>query len=295
MSSNQSYYVPDQSKWPIVGSVGMLLMLGGMGLLMVNHSEGDPTGTSWTLFLLGAAVMIYMISGWLRDVINESRAGLYDAQMDRSFRQGMGWFIFSEVAFFLALFGSLFYVRMFAVPWLGGEGEKGVANILWEGFEAQWPLLTNPDPSAYVGPDGVFSAWGLPLLNTAILVASSITLTFSHHALKEDKRQPAIRWLALTVALGAIFLFFQSYEYVEAYRDYNLTLDSGIYGSLFFLMTGFHGIHVLLGAIILAVVLVRLIKGHFSGEQHFGYEAGAWYWHFVDVVWIALFIFVYVI
>jgi len=295
MSTDQSYYVPDQSKWPIVGSVGMFLMLGGMASIMVNSSEGDPTSVSWAVFTLGTLTMVYMIAGWLRDVIRESHAGLYDAQMDRSFRQGMGWFIFSEVAFFAALFGALFYVRMFAVPWLGGEGAKGSANMLWEGFQADWPLLVNPDPSAYVGPDSVFSAWGLPLLNTALLIGSSITLTLSHHALKADHRKPTILWMALTVLLGLIFLFFQAEEYYIAYTELNLTLDSGIYGSLFFLMTGFHGIHVILGLIILTVILLRLMKGHFTGKQHFGYEAGAWYWHFVDVVWILLFVVVYVL
>lgn len=295
MSSNQSYYVPDSSIWPIVGSIGMFLTFFGLSNVLVNQSNGDPTTTAWVMFTVGALVLIYMITGWLRDVIRESRAGLYDAQMDRSFRQGMSWFIFSEVAFFAALFGTLFYVRVFVVPWLGGEGAKGAANMLWEGFEAQWPLLQNPDNSAFSGPDAVIGPWGLPLLNTLILVASSITLTLSHKALKYDKRKPTIYWLAATVALGAIFLFFQVEEYVEAYGHLNLTLDSGIYGSLFFLMTGFHGLHVLLGGIILFVILMRLIKGHFSAHDHFGYEAGAWYWHFVDVVWIMLFIFVYVI
>ena len=295
MSSNQSYYVPESSIWPIVGSVGMLLTFFGLSSLLVNQSNGDPTTTAWVVFTVGALVLIYMITGWLRDVIRESRAGLYDAQMDRSFRQGMSWFIFSEVAFFAALFGSLFYIRFFAVPWLGGEGAKGTANMLWEGFQAQWPLLSNPDNNQFAGPDGVIGPWGLPLVNTLILVASSITLTLSHKALKYDKRKQTIYWLATTVALGAIFLFFQIVEYIEAYGHYNLTLDSGIYGSLFFLMTGFHGLHVLLGGIILFVVLMRLIKGHFSAHDHFGYEEGAWYWHFVDVVWIMLFVFVYVI
>ncbi|TDT44104.1 cytochrome c oxidase subunit 3 [Halospina denitrificans] len=295
MSGNQSYYVPESSIWPIVGSIGMLLLFFGFGTLLVNQSNGDPTTTAWVLFTVGALTLIYMIVGWLRDVINESRSGLYDAQMDRSFRQGMAWFIFSEVAFFAALFGALFYIRVFAVPWLGGEGAKGAANMLWEGFEAQWPLINNPDNSAFKGPDSVIGAWGLPLLNTVLLVTSSITLTLSHKALMHDKRKPAINWLALTVLLGVVFLFFQVEEYIEAYAHLNLTLDSGIYGSLFFLMTGFHGLHVLLGGIILSVILVRLIKGHFSSHDHFGYEAGAWYWHFVDVVWIILFIFVYVV
>ena len=295
MSGNQSYYVPESSIWPIVGSVAILLMFTGLGTLLVNQSNSEPTTTSWVVFTLGSLILIYMLFGWFGDVIRESHSGLYDAQMDRSFRQGMGWFIFSEVAFFGAFFGSLFYIRFFAVPWLGGEGAKGAAHMLWQGFEAHWPLINNPDASAFSGPKHGFGPWGLPLLNTIILVVSSITLTVSHHALKVDHRKPAIYWLMLTVALGVIFLGFQAYEYYEAYAHLNLKLDSGIYGSLFFLMTGFHGLHVLLGGIILAVILIRLMKGHLSGNNHFAYEAGAWYWHFVDVVWIALFIFVYVI
>ncbi|MDX1588341.1 MAG: cytochrome c oxidase subunit 3 [Oleiphilaceae bacterium] len=295
MSTDQSYYVPDQSKWPIIGSVGMFLMLGGLAAVMVNNAESNPTTTAWVAFTLGTLTMIYMISGWLRDVIKESHAGLYDDQMDRSFRQGMGWFIFSEVAFFLALFGALFYVRFFAVPWLGGEGAKGSANMLWEGFQAQWPLINMPDPSNYRVPTEVFGPWGLALINTALLVTSSITLTFSHHALKKNHRKPTILWMAATIVLGLIFLFVQGYEYYEAYAHINLTLESGIFGSLFFLMTGFHGLHVVLGTTILIVLLVRLMKGHFTAENHFGYEAGAWYWHFVDVVWIGLFVCVYVL
>lgn len=295
MASNQAYYVPAQSKWPIVATVGLLLLMVGMGSVMVNNAEGESTGTAWTIFYIGLAVMIYMLFGWFGNVVKESRQGLYSAQMDRSFRWGMSWFIFSEVMFFAAFFGALFYTRMFALPWLAGEGDRGSSNMLWEGFEATWPLLTTPDPSKYPTPSGIISPWGLPLLNTILLVASSITLTIGHKALKNDKRNPAIFWTAATVVLGAVFMFFQIEEYIHAYQDLNLTLNSGIYGSTFFLLTGFHGAHVTLGAIILLVMTIRLAKGHFSGDNHFGYEAASWYWHFVDVVWLALFVFVYII
>ena len=294
MSSNQSYYVPAQSKWPIVATVGLLSIMVGMGSIMNASSAGNDTGTGWIIFYVGAAIMVYMLFGWFGNVISESRQGLYSAQMDRSFRWGMSWFIFSEVMFFIAFFGALFYARFFALPWLSGEGDRGSSNMLWEGFEATWPLLQNPDPSKYPAPTEVISAWGLPLLNTILLVTSSITLTIAHKALKNDNRKPAIIWTAITVALGAVFMFFQIEEYIHAY-DVGLTLQSGIYGSTFFILTGFHGAHVTLGAIILLVMTIRLMKGHFSGGDHFGYEAASWYWHFVDVVWLALFVFVYII
>lgn len=295
MSSNQSYYVPAQSKWPIVATVGLLLTMVGLGSVMVNNSQGDATGTAWIVFGVGSAIMIYMLFGWFGNVVKESRQGLYSSQMDRSFRWGMMWFIFSEVMFFAAFFGALFYARMFALPWLAGEGERGSSNMLWEGFRATWPLLETPDPSKYPAPSGIISPWGLPLLNTVLLVASSITLTIGHKALKKDHRRPAIIWTAVTVLLGAIFMFFQIEEYLHAYQELNLTLQSGIYGSTFYILTGFHGAHVTLGAIILLVMTIRLSKGHFTGDNHFGYEAASWYWHFVDVVWLGLFVFVYII
>jgi cytochrome c oxidase subunit 3 len=197
--------------------------------------------------------------------------------------------------FFAAFVGVLFYVRTWAGPWLGGEGDKGVSNMLWEGFEYTWPLLNTPDPKLYPAPSGVIGAWGLPLINTILLVSSSFTLTFAHHALRKNQRKPLTLWLALTVLLGAAFLVLQIEEYIHAYTELGLTLGSGIYGATFFMLTGFHGAHVTMGAIILTVMLVRVMRGHFTGEQHFGFEAAAWYWHFVDVVWIGLFVFVYVL
>jgi len=198
--------------------------------------------------------------------------------------------------FFAAFFGVLFYARVFAVPWLGQEA------LLWGDFQGSWPTAGPAGPVA-IAPDtipgpGEFStigAWGIPFLNTLILLTSSVTITIAHWALKVGNRGQLILWLFLTVALGVIFLFFQGYEYVHAYADLGLTLGTGIYGATFFMLTGFHGLHVTIGAIILAVILVRCIKGHFTAENHFGFEAAAWYWHFVDTVWVGLFIFVYVL
>jgi cytochrome c oxidase subunit 3 len=270
-------------------------MLYGLAAIMVNGKQGVETTGSWITFWIGSAIMVYMLFGWFGTVIKESRSGLYSPQMDRSFRWGMSWFIFSEVMFFAAFFGALFYARVFAIPWLGGEGDKGSTNMLWEGFQATWPLINTPDPEAYPAPEGIIGPWGLPLINTILLVTSSFTLTVAHHALKENHRNKVKIWLSTTIALALIFVFVQGYEYAHAYQDLNLTLQSGIYGSTFFMLTGFHGLHVILGSLMLIIMLVRILKGHFTADYHFGFEAAAWYWHFVDVVWLGLFVFVYII
>ncbi|MAZ04804.1 cytochrome c oxidase subunit 3 [Marinobacter sp. SS8-8] len=295
MAENQSYYVPEQSKWPIIATVGLGVTLYGAASIMVNAQQGESTTGAWIMFLIGAMIMAYMLFGWFGNVIRESRAGLYSPQMDRSFRWGMSWFIFSEVMFFAAFFGALFYVRVFAVPWLGGEGDRGSSNMLWEGFQATWPLIQTPDPEAYPPPEAIIGPWGLPLMNTILLVTSSFTITIAHHALKAGNRSKTKLWLAATITLAIIFVFVQGYEYIHAYQDLNLTLKSGIYGSTFFMLTGFHGAHVILGSLMLIIMLIRITKGHFTADNHFGFEAAAWYWHFVDVVWLGLFVFVYIL
>ena len=280
------YYVPPTSKWPIIAVVVIGSTAIGAGSLM-SYGAGLP------FLVVGLVGIMLVMAGWFRVVVNESMSGLYDSQMDRSFRQGMAWFIFSEVMFFAAFFGALFYVRVFAVPWLDGEGAKGVTALLWPEFTASWPLMDTPDPSIG-GPWEVVNPWKLPLINTLILVTSSVTLTIAHHALKAGERPRLRQWLIVTLLLGLVFLVVQGVEYVEAWNHLGLTLQAGIYGSTFFMLTGFHGLHVTIGAIVLAVLLVRVLKGHFSADNHFAFEAGAWYWHFVDVVWIGLFLFVYV-
>jgi cytochrome c oxidase subunit 3 len=295
MSSHENYYVPAQSKWPIIATIGMLTTVYGVGTWFNDLKADRAESNGPLIFFVGGLILAYMLFGWFGNVIKESRGGLYSPQMDRSFRWGMSWFIFSEVMFFAAFFGALFYIRFWAGPWLGGEGDKGVANMLWPNFEYTWPLLNNPDPKLFPAPSGVISAWGLPLLNTILLVTSSFTVTFAHHALKKNNRKQLKIWLALTVLLGISFLFFQVEEYIHAYNELGLTLGSGIYGATFFMLTGFHGAHVTLGALILTVMLVRVWRGHFDADQHFGFEAASWYWHFVDVVWIGLFVFVYIL
>ncbi len=195
--------------------------------------------------------------------------------------------------FFAAFFGALYYARNFSVPWIGGEGHGVMTNaLLWSGFDPAWP---SNGPAQVGGSFQTMSAWGLPLINTVLLLTSGVTLTIAHHALKAGNRSKVLLWLGLTVLLGATFLFFQVEEYIHAYTELNLTLGSGIYGSTFFMLTGFHGAHVTLGAIMLTVIWFRVLKGHFTADDHFGFEAVAWYWHFVDVVWLLLFLFVYVL
>jgi cytochrome c oxidase subunit 3 len=282
-ASKGGYYLPEPSHWPIVGSIGMFLLLFGFASFL--H------GSSMVVMLAGAVIIIVMLFGWFGTVINESLAGKYNDQVDTSFRMSMGWFIFSEVMFFAAFFGALFYARMYSVPWLGGASNNAMTNeLLWSGFEAVWP--TN-GPGAVGGEYTPMGAWGIPAINTMILLSSGVTITWAHWGLKKGDRTQLILGLMATVALGFLFLGLQAYEYSHAWNELNLRLDSGIYGTTFYMLTGFHGLHVTLGATMLLVILIRSMKGHFTSEHHFAFEAVAWYWHFVDVVWLGLFVFVY--
>jgi len=288
----QKYYVPHQSVWPIIGAVSLFLM--GYGAAhWINTSAKSETGFGIYAVLIGFLLLILMLFGWFSHVIHESMSGLYSQQMDRSFRQGMSWFIFSEIMFFMAFFGALFYARMIAVPGLDGASDNAMtAEILWPNFEAIWPLIKTPG-----GLETQAMPWdGIPLYNTLILLASSVTLQFAHIGLEQGKYTQVGFFLPLTIILGALFLWLQGHEYIHSYQELGLRLDSGVYGNTFFLLTGFHGLHVTLGAIFLTIIFLRIvIKGHFTSERHFGFQAAAWYWHFVDVVWLNLFVFVYVL
>jgi len=279
------YYIPHGSRWPILGSIGLFILMFGFASLLNGGGFGE------IVMGAGAAVVIFMVFGWFSTVISENQAGIYNLQVDRSFRMGMAWFIASEVMFFAAFFGALFYARELAVPWLSGGGAEYYTNrLLWSGYEGGWP--TN-GPSDVGGHFESMKAIGIPALNTAILLSSGVTVTIAHHALKAGNRALLIVMLAATFLLGFTFLGFQAYEYHHAYAELNLTLGSGVYGSTFFMLTGFHGLHVTLGAIMLFVIWLRCVRGHFTPERHFAFEGVAWYWHFVDVVWLGLFIFVY--
>ncbi len=286
MSSNTGgYFVPAPTAWPFYLTIGLFLMLGGVSNYLNGHGASMLI---WT----GLAISLAFIWIWFRGIINESESGKYGQQVDMTYRWGMGWFIFSEVMFFGAFFGALFYARQLSLPWLGGSDVMTNA-VLWPQFENAWP--TN-GPGGVGGDFGIIPPWGVPFLNTMLLLTSGVTLTFAHHGLRENKpRRNVILWMWATVALGCIFLFFQAEEYIVAYQHLNLTLESGIYGSTFFMLTGFHGMHVTLGTLMLLVITLRLMKGHFKSDSHFGFEGVAWYWHFVDVVWLGLFVFVYIL
>jgi len=282
------YYVPHSSPWPIVGSVALAVTAYGAVNFIHQSTEKVAAEGSWggPVFFIGLALVAFMMFGWFGTVIRESIQGLNSDMMDRSYRMSMGWFIVSEVMFF----GALFYARMISVPWLAGAGNNLETHVLlWPDFADIWPLFMTPGGSA----TEAMEAWGLPFINTVILVTSSVTVTFAHWALKKNQRVLLPIWLAITVALGTTFLTLQVIEYQEAYTELGLTMGSGIYGSTFFLLTGFHGAHVTMGTIMLAVMLLRSLRGHFSAENHFAFEAVSWYWHFVDVVWLFLFTAVY--
>ena len=274
------YFVPEPSKYPILGSFALLLFASG-AVMWLNKIEHG----SW-VFFAGVALLILMLFGWFGQVVRESEGGKYGHQVDRSFRWSMGWFIFSEVMFFSAFFGALFYSRVLTVPTLASGANEA---LIWPGFTSAWPssgpYLTDP-----FTPMG---AWGIPALNTLILLTSGATLTWAHYGLLKQDRTRLKLGLLLTILLGVTFLGLQAYEYFHAYHELNLRLDTGIYGSTFFLLTGFHGLHVTIGAIMLTVMLFRALAGHFHPDNHFGFEAAAWYWHFVDVVWLMLFVVVY--
>ena len=274
------YFVPQPMPWPILGSISLFLMALG-AVFVFNGMRGG-----WVSIAAGLMLLIYMMVRWFGDVIRESEGGKFGRWEDVSFRWGMSFFIFSEVMFFAAFFGALYWARVYSVPELGNLEHQA---LLWPGFTGQWPSAGPGFSEAF----SVMGAWGLPAINTALLLTSGVTVTFAHWALIRNDRQKLILWLGLTILLGVTFLGVQAYEYGHAYSDLNLKLSTGVYGSTFFMLTGFHGFHVTVGAIMLTVIWFRCLKGHFKPDHHFAFEGVAWYWHFVDVVWLGLFIFVY--
>ncbi len=269
----KSYYLPGPSLWPLIASIALFLLAGGFAMFLNKIDAGHY------VMIAGGFVLAYLFYGWFSEVAKESVAGLFNRQVDHSFRWGMAWFIFSEVMFFAAFFGALFYARHFSVHWLAE------AKLLWPNFVAQWPT-SGPGMTEPFTPMG---AWGLPAINTLILLLSGATVTWAHWGLLKNNRKQLTIGLVLTILLGVTFLFLQAHEYAEA----GFTIKTGIYGTTFFMLTGFHGLHVTMGAIMLTIILFRVLAGHFTAENHFAFEGVAWYWHFVDVVWLLLFVFVY--
>jgi cytochrome c oxidase subunit 3 len=299
------YFVPEPSRHPFMAAFALFWVILGAGQWINGVTWGK-----WSLFagLLGLFVVLFQ---WFGDAIRESVGGKYGYKIDLSFRWSMSWFIFSEVMFFGAFFSALWWMRVHSVPMLANSEHA----LLWDGFKGVWPSLQH---GATASPGGIVEAfetmkpvgadpkatniftmvWGfithsLPTVNTALLLSSGVTLTIAHHALLDSNRAKTIKFMWVTVVLGLVFLFVQGYEYYHAYHEMNLTLASGAYGSTFFMLTGFHGFHVFIGMLMLLFITLRLQKGHFSADKHFGFEGAAWYWHFVDVVWLGLYILVY--
>ncbi len=323
MSSTQTsgeyekYYVPESSPMAVLATIGLVMSVFGAASFMNELSFGDPADASPNILYCGLAFFAATLFVWFRTAIRENIAGMNSAQLKHAYVLGMGWFIFSEVMFFFAFFGALFYVRNLAGPWLAGEGDGGRMNfLLWEGFQYSWPMMQTPQEAVggageqLIANNGSFTsahtsmsfadahhwyAW-LPLWNTIILLSSSVTVHIAHMGLLDNNRKKFNLWLGITVAMGVVFLCLQVLEYYEAYAQFGLTLNSGIYGSTFFMLTGFHGFHVFMGMTMLAIQLIRSVRAnHFTPDDHFGFEGSSWYWHFVDVVWVFLFLFVYIL
>ena len=284
-TNSNDYYIPGPSPWPIIGMVSLLTTLIGLALTMNGVGPGK-----W-IMIAGLLLFVFLLHGWFRDVIDENLNDKYNKQVDTSFRLGMFWFIASEVFFFLTFFGALLYIRTIALPWLGGEGYLGETRaLLYPDFDPTWPSQGPGEMGGEMSPMG---PWGIPAINTLLLLSSGATITWAHWGLKVDNNKQLVNGLIATIVLGLLFVVFQAWEYGHAYAELNLTLGSGVYGSTFYMLTGFHGFHVTMGAIMLIAILGRAMKRHFSAHNHFAFEAVAWYWHFVDVVWLGLFVFVY--
>ncbi len=284
--STPYYFVPSASSHPVMAAIGLFFVILGAGQ-WVN-------GVGWGAYALvfGLVWWLSVLFQWFKQSISESEGGLYSDRIDMSFRWSMSWFIFSEVMFFGAFFTALWWARSHSVPALGSLENA----LLWPDFRAIWPTA---EIGATASPAGIVEAFStvgpfwLPTINTALLLTSGVTLTIAHHALREGHRAKTISYMWLTVVLGMVFLGVQGYEYFHLYSDLNLKLNSGIYGSTFYMLTGFHGFHVFVGMLMLLFITLRLQKGHFTPDRHFGFEGAAWYWHFVDVVWLGLYILVY--
>lgn len=275
-----SYFIPAPSRWPVLAGVALLLTMAGASAWVNGVVWGPYVNT------IGILALLAVLYCWFGEAIAESEGGKYSARVDTSYRWSMAWFIFSEVMFFAGFFGALFYARSITMPWLADLDHK----LLWPDFSGQWG---STGPAGTVDSFTTMGPFPIPTINTVLLLTSGVTLTIAHHAIRAGHRMQTAAWLAATILLGAVFMGFQAFEYHHAYTELNLKLSSGIYGSTFFMLTGFHGFHVTLGAIMLSVVLFRVLRGDFTPEHHFAFEGAAWYWHFVDVVWLGLYVVVY--
>ncbi|MBF6630826.1 MAG: cytochrome c oxidase subunit 3 [Comamonas sp.] len=285
-ASTPYYFVPAESGYPIWAAAGLFFVILGAGMWINGHQWG-----MWSFFF-GLSWWLVVLYRWMAQAAHESESGLFGRKIDLSYRWSMSWFIFSEVMLFGAFFTALWWARAHSVPELGNIEN----SLLWPDFNAAWPSMVpgaTTSPAGTVEPFQTVGPFWLPTINTALLLTSGVTLTIAHHALRLGQRAKTIGFMWATVLLGIIFLCVQGYEYYHLYTDLNLKMSSGIFGSTFYMLTGFHGFHVFVGMLMLLFITLRLQKGHFTAERHFGFEGAAWYWHFVDVVWLGLYILVY--
>jgi len=296
-AQHHDYHLVNPSPWPLIGSIGAFLM--ASGLISMLHSivlDGSPV-----IFIAGLLIVLYTMFGWWRDVIKEAHEGHHTPVVQIHYRYGMLLFIASEVMFFVAWFWAFFSASLYPhagheILLHGGQALTGDITLHTDYLEGvvidRGQIARNYFTGAQWPPAGieVLNPWHYPLINTVILLTSGTTVTWAHHALIHGDRS-GLKWgLVLTIALGMLFTSIQAYEYSQAPFHY----AGNIYGATFFMATGFHGFHVIVGTIFLTVCLIRALRGDFTPEQHFGFEAAAWYWHFVDVVWLFLFASIYV-
>ena len=287
LNKSKKYYVPASSNWPLVGSFALFCLLDGLATWV----HGD--WFAYFLLLFGFIILLYMIHGWLGDVIRENRLGLSrDDQVERSFRLGVYWFMFSEAMFFGAMFGALFFIRVFTLPILGGA-ENITHIVLWPSFNAAWPLLQNPDPSAYIGSQVVISPWGIPLLSSCVILLSVITISLAYWAILKEFRRMSMVLQVVTILLGLFFLLLQANEYVSVNTVQGMTLASGIYATTYYVLTGFYAVHMTVGITILTVMLYRMKKHDFNKQNNFAFKAATWFWYFISILWLLVFVFVY--
>ena len=260
------YYVPEPSPFPALASLGLFFVILGATFWVNDIAWGKYS------LLAGMVIWLFTLFQWFSASVAESESGMYGRKIELSFRWSMSWFIFSEVMFFGAFFSALWWARAHSVPMLGSLDNA----LLWPDFKAVWPSVAagvTASPAGIIEPFQTMTPFWLPTINTALLLSSGVTLTIAHHALIANQRAKTITFMWLTVALGLVFLFVQGYEYFHAYNDLNLKLTSGMYGSTFYMLTGFHGFHVFLGMLMLLFITLRLQKGHFTPEKHFGRNA----------------------
>ncbi len=287
-SKQHDYHLVNPSPWPLVGSLSALVLaIGAVAWMRTGNGGLFGLEGPW-LFAVGLLGVIVTMIGWWRDVVYESvYEGSHTPVVQLHLRYGMILFIASEVMFFLAWFWAYFDAALFPAATTLPDSDTMVGLVgRQEATGGQWPPAATGD-GRFVS---TFDPWGLPLVNTLVLLLSGTTVTWAHHALLQNDRRGLVWGLTLTVLLGMAFTALQAYEYTHAAFEFS----GHIYGSVFFMATGFHGVHVIIGTLFLAVCLFRALAGHFTPEKHFGFEAAAWYWHFVDVVWLFLFASIYV-